>query len=212
MVVLGDFNVTGGEHSNPQQEQTDLEQVMATAGLHLVPTNPSCSAYWEGSRRDGWKEPSLLDLVWASENLHAPSLRARPFGPCAAHACQALRSTAAYPDLDLRPCQRSLSGRRGSSGRSALTQTFTPPTKGRPLQTGRQACRTYNRRALRTPGYIQEPGATRLTKRTSCDACHVGYMGFGHHKSVVGHRERGSPSKTKPKPEKTFSPRSHHPC
>ncbi len=102
VVVLGDFNLTGPPGGSPQQEQVALAHALqARADLHLVPNLEGCSAYWEGGRRDRWKEPSLLDLIWVGSLEHRVAGGvARSFAHCARHRCQSFRADEAYPDLD----------------------------------------------------------------------------------------------------------------
>ena len=69
--------------------------------LRLAPDAP-CSAYWDGSRRDAWYEPSLLDLVWVAdldEGLSSTT-GVRPLHHCARHHCQPFRSTPGHPEPD----------------------------------------------------------------------------------------------------------------
>jgi endonuclease/exonuclease/phosphatase family metal-dependent hydrolase len=100
IVVLGDFNATGDAQTTPADERRALADVLAKLGLRSLPIAGGCSAYWDGARHDGWHEPALLDLVFVAGFADA-SWSAVPLGPCAAHGCSALRSTAAHPDLDL---------------------------------------------------------------------------------------------------------------
>ena len=97
LVVLGDFNATGG-----RAERTDLAAALRPAGLEPIPNPQGCSAYWEGVRHDGWHEPSLLDLAYIRREAGIGALDpARPAGLCARRACAPTRSTATHPDLDL---------------------------------------------------------------------------------------------------------------
>ena len=101
VVVLGDFNVVGEPDGSARAELDDLDESMARVGLQRLPVNEGCTAYWDGARRDAWKEPSLLDLVWVagmSESL-GQNVTARAGAHCGKHACEAFRSTEAYPDL-----------------------------------------------------------------------------------------------------------------
>ncbi len=102
LVILGDFNVTGGKDRDASAEMVQLEHALGQVGLTRVPTTMDCSAYWDGSRRDAWKEASLLDLVWVrdlQESFDA-DVRARPLAHCARHACANFRSTKTYPERD----------------------------------------------------------------------------------------------------------------
>ena len=62
----------------------------------------NCTAYWDGARRDAWKEPSLLDLVFVRDLRESlePNAIAYPDAHCRRNACGELRSTDAYPDPD----------------------------------------------------------------------------------------------------------------
>jgi endonuclease/exonuclease/phosphatase family metal-dependent hydrolase len=101
VIVLGDFNATGPEGGEARDELEALERSLAAIDLRRVRVEGGCTAYWDGPRRDAWKEPSLLDLIFVrdlSESLHAPV--AYPAGHCQRHACDSFRSTDAYPDPD----------------------------------------------------------------------------------------------------------------
>lgn len=102
LVLLGDFNVVGGEDGRPSagEELAELEAALAPLGLRRVDVPRGCSAYWDGERRDAWKEPSLLDLIWlgAFAEAGAEPLRARVGTHCGKHACSPFRSTEAYPE------------------------------------------------------------------------------------------------------------------
>lgn len=101
LILLGDFNTTGPAGGTPNDELTALAAILEPLGLRRVAPITPCSAYWDGARRDAWKEPSLLDLVWVAglpdvtrdDNTH-------PLLHCARHRCQAFRSTEAYPEPD----------------------------------------------------------------------------------------------------------------
>lgn len=99
IVVVGDFNTTGAPQQRPETERHALTQALDP----LEPAFPKegCSAYWEGSRRDAWKEPSMLDLGFAS----GVQVTATVGGTCSEHSCEPIRSTADYPD----PAYESLS-------------------------------------------------------------------------------------------------------
>lgn len=102
LVVLGDFNATGPAGGTPQAELAALEAILGPIGLRRLAASEPCSAYWDGARRDAWKEPSLLDLVWVAglhEGLDAAA-QVRPLHHCARHHCQSFRSTDAYPEPD----------------------------------------------------------------------------------------------------------------
>ncbi len=98
VIVLGDFNPVGGEGRTAREELNALEGALAQTGLQRIPVEDGCSAYWDGPRRDAWKEPSLLDLVFVRGFEGRPPPLAHAGGHCAANACESLRSTDAYPD------------------------------------------------------------------------------------------------------------------
>lgn len=102
VMVVGDFNPTGGAGEGAEGELAALDGVLAEVGLTRVPSEAGCSAYWEGARRDAWHEPSLLDLVWISGLTEAvpEGLQARSLLHCARHHCEAFRSTEAHPERD----------------------------------------------------------------------------------------------------------------
>jgi endonuclease/exonuclease/phosphatase family metal-dependent hydrolase len=98
IIVIGDFNPTGHGEVSAADERAALGEVLAPLGLHALPIDGDCSAYWDGARHDGWLEPTLLDLVFIGGFDERDAWRATPLGACAAHGCSALRSTAAHPD------------------------------------------------------------------------------------------------------------------
>jgi len=102
IVLLGDFNVVGGPAGEPlaTDELAALDETLGTLHLRRLPVPSGCSAYWDGSRRDAWKEASLLDLVWlgALDEARPSGLQARSGTHCGQHACAPFRSTEAYPD------------------------------------------------------------------------------------------------------------------
>ena len=102
VIVLGDFNATGPEGQVAAVEVAALGAALGAAGLRQVPSAGGCSAYWDGPRRDAWKEPSLLDLVWVADLEEAvdAGAEALALAHCARHHCAAFRSTDAYPDPD----------------------------------------------------------------------------------------------------------------
>jgi len=100
-VVVGDFNTTGSPTTSPEAEIASLTAAFADLGLHRVPLTLPCSAYWEGGRYDRFKQPSILDHVFADRAAPlAPALQVAPGTHCRRHQCGPLSSTEAYPDLD----------------------------------------------------------------------------------------------------------------
>lgn len=102
LLIVGDFNSTGPPGSKPAVEQRELASVLGPAGLRRLPSATGCSAYYDGKRRDAWKEPSEIDLVWARALDESLEVDARVFSGthCAASRCRDFRSTAAYPVRD----------------------------------------------------------------------------------------------------------------
>ncbi len=102
LLIVGDFNVAGGPHTTPAQEEQALRAELQRAGLHPWPNPSGCSAYWDGVRRDAWWEPSHLDLVFGRGFAQLPALsrRARIGTHCARHACTPFRASAHHPDPD----------------------------------------------------------------------------------------------------------------
>jgi len=102
LVLLGDFNPTGPVGGSPEDELLALEAILGPLGLRRVVGPEPCSAYWDGTRRDSWKEPSLLDLVWIAglDESDSEAAKTRPLHHCARHRCQAFRSTDAHPEPD----------------------------------------------------------------------------------------------------------------
>ncbi len=100
IVIVGDFNTTGAGDLDAQGEREALAAVLATAGVRPIEPSGGCSAYWDGVRRDGWLEPSLLDLVFVG-GLHDLTIETEALGACRRHRCKPVRSTAAHPDPDI---------------------------------------------------------------------------------------------------------------
>ena len=101
ILVVGDFNTTGPVGGTGPQEVQAIARSLAPRLRRMSPTIP-CSSYWDGDRRDAWKEPSLLDHVWLAGLAESVVTgdEAAVGSHCARHACRPLRSTDAYPDLD----------------------------------------------------------------------------------------------------------------
>lgn len=102
VVLLGDFNTTGGLDRDANRELAELRDTFQPLAVTRIPAHQPCSSYWDGDRRDAVKEPSLLDLVWIRDLAEARprDLSARAFAHCGRHACAPLRSTTAHPDQD----------------------------------------------------------------------------------------------------------------
>ncbi|MCX4244941.1 endonuclease/exonuclease/phosphatase family protein [Paraliomyxa miuraensis] len=103
VLVVGDFNVAGGPQHSADDELDALRHALAPTGLHLWETTGGCTAYWDGSRRDRWWEPSRLDLVWSAGLAHLPEQRHRAWSGahCAHHACAPFSASEHHPDPDL---------------------------------------------------------------------------------------------------------------
>ncbi len=101
-IILGDFNTTGLPGATTADEHAELDRVLGAAGLRRMPNPGGCSAYWDGRRRDAWKEPSEIDLIWVrglKRNLGVGA-QVHSGTHCAAHRCENFRSTEAYPVAD----------------------------------------------------------------------------------------------------------------
>jgi endonuclease/exonuclease/phosphatase family metal-dependent hydrolase len=107
LLIAGDFNVTGGSAKpralDRHEEERELQALLAQVGLRPLALRGGCSAYWDGERRDAWREATQLDFVWVRglDKWLEPATQALPMGPCARHACAQARSTKAKPDPDL---------------------------------------------------------------------------------------------------------------
>lgn len=102
LVILGDFNSTGPKDGKWSDEQRELEALLGPLGLERIPSRDGCTAYYDGRRRDAWKEASEIDLMWVrglTESIDA-STRVHAGTHCASHSCQPFRSTEAYPEPD----------------------------------------------------------------------------------------------------------------
>jgi endonuclease/exonuclease/phosphatase family metal-dependent hydrolase len=105
LLIVGDFNSTGprGTYSaGPAIEQAEIAELFAGVGLRRLRNATGCSAYYDGRRRDAWKEPSEIDLIWVRELHESISADAQVFSGthCAASSCREFRSTQAYPVND----------------------------------------------------------------------------------------------------------------
>ncbi|HLT41027.1 MAG TPA: hypothetical protein VK034_32340, partial [Enhygromyxa sp.] len=102
LLIVGDFNSTGPPGSKPAVEHRELDRVLAPAELRRLPCATGCTAYYDGQRRDAWKEPSEIDLIWARELRESLASDAVVFSGthCAASRCRDFRSTDAYPVRD----------------------------------------------------------------------------------------------------------------
>ena len=105
LIVVGDFNTTGPPGHGalgPAFEQSELAKVFAPASVRRLTSATGCTAYYDGQRRDAWKEPSEIDLVWVrglDESLDA-NAEVHSGTHCAASRCEDFRSTDAYPVRD----------------------------------------------------------------------------------------------------------------
>lgn len=102
LLIVGDFNSTGPPGTEPAIEHRELDLALAPAGLRRLPCATGCTAYYDGQRRDAWKEPSEIDLIWARELRESLAADAVVFSGthCAASSCRDFRSTDAYPVRD----------------------------------------------------------------------------------------------------------------
>ncbi|EDM75207.1 hypothetical protein PPSIR1_41059 [Plesiocystis pacifica SIR-1] len=101
-VVLGDFNSTGAPGEGTATEHAELDAALRPADLRRLPNSEGCSAYYDGARRDAWKEASEIDLVWVRglEGALGADPAVHSGTHCAAHHCRDFRSTEAYPEPD----------------------------------------------------------------------------------------------------------------
>lgn len=102
LLIVGDFNTTGPPGGKPEIEHRELDRALAPSGLRRLPCATGCTAYYDGQRRDAWKEPSEIDLMYARDL--AESLREgaqiHSGTHCAASRCRDFRSSDAYPVRD----------------------------------------------------------------------------------------------------------------
>jgi endonuclease/exonuclease/phosphatase family metal-dependent hydrolase len=102
LLIVGDFNSTGPTDGTWSDEQRELATALAPAQLQRIPSHDGCTAYYDGRRRDAWKEPSEIDLMWVrglNESLDGAT-RLWTGTHCARRSCQPFRSTDAYPEPD----------------------------------------------------------------------------------------------------------------
>jgi len=65
LVVMGDFNTTGGEGGSVAGELAALDRLYQGVGLRRLANATGCTEYWEGGGEpDGVQVPSELDQVW----------------------------------------------------------------------------------------------------------------------------------------------------
>ncbi len=98
VVVLGDFNVTGGTGptDGPAAEADALARRLAHRGLAPVEVGP-CTAYWQGVRYDDWLEPTRLDLAFVA-GFGTARPPAGVGAHCRRHNCTAFSSSRRAPD------------------------------------------------------------------------------------------------------------------
>jgi len=95
LLLVGDFNVTGGTpFGSAADERRALETRLSAARLTPVEVG-ACTSYWHGVRHDRWVEPARLDLVFAAGFA---DVRANAWvgTHCRRHRCGAF----AEPNLD----------------------------------------------------------------------------------------------------------------
>lgn len=102
LLIVGDFNSTGPPGGKPEIEQRELDSALGPVGLRRLHCATGCTAYYDGQRRDSWKEPSEIDLIWARDLAESLSDDAKVHSGthCAASRCRDFRSTDAYPVRD----------------------------------------------------------------------------------------------------------------
>ena len=65
LVVMGDFNTTGGEHGSTRGELETIDRLYGEVGLRRIANATGCTEYWEGDgEADGVQLPSQLDHIW----------------------------------------------------------------------------------------------------------------------------------------------------
>jgi endonuclease/exonuclease/phosphatase family metal-dependent hydrolase len=102
LLIVGDFNSTGPPGTEPAVEHRELDVALAPAGLRRLHCATGCTAYYDGQRRDSWKEPSEIDLVWVRDLGESLAADAEVFSGthCAASGCRDFRSSDSYPVRD----------------------------------------------------------------------------------------------------------------
>ena len=100
IILLGDFNMTGPENESADVELEELQAILGAQNLVPIENPAGCSVYWDGQRRDAWKEPSLLDMIWVTGLPRESLSTAQALTHCDHYRCQPFRSTKAYPELD----------------------------------------------------------------------------------------------------------------
>jgi endonuclease/exonuclease/phosphatase family metal-dependent hydrolase len=102
LLIVGDFNSTGPPGGKPEIEHRELDLALGPAGLRRLPCATGCTAYYDGQRRDSWKEPSEIDLMWARDLAESLTQDAKvhSWTHCAASRCRDFRSSDAYPVRD----------------------------------------------------------------------------------------------------------------
>ena len=102
LLIVGDFNSTGPPGGKPALEHRELDLALAPAGLRRLACATGCTAYYDGQRRDSWKEPSEIDLMWVRDMAESLTQDAKVHAGthCAKSRCRDFRSTDAYPVRD----------------------------------------------------------------------------------------------------------------
>ncbi|HOC43444.1 MAG TPA: endonuclease/exonuclease/phosphatase family protein [Thermoanaerobaculales bacterium] len=92
LVVMGDFNTTGGERGSTRRELETVDRLYGRVGLSRVPNAAGCTEYWEGEgEADGVQLPSQLDHILV-RGLGGDLPAARPWLHCARAGCGPLVS------------------------------------------------------------------------------------------------------------------------
>lgn len=98
LVVMGDFNTTGGRDRSAAAELAELDRLYDPIGVSRIANATGCSEYWEGGGEpDGVQLPSLLDHVWL-RGLGDGIPDARSWLHCQRHGCQPFESRAGNED------------------------------------------------------------------------------------------------------------------
>ena len=102
LVLVGDFNVTGGTSlGTATDERQALETKLTASNLTPIEVG-ACTSYWHGVRHDRWVEPARLDLAFA-----AGFANARPVASAGTHCRR--NGCEPFADADLDPSFTGLS-------------------------------------------------------------------------------------------------------
>lgn len=98
LIVMGDFNTTGGADRSVRRELARVDQMYADVGLRRLFNPDGCTEYWEGGGEpDGVQVPSLLDHIWL-RGFGDQLPESRSWLHCERHGCEPFVSTAGRED------------------------------------------------------------------------------------------------------------------